>query len=282
MPFATANGIRLYYEWHGAEDGVPVVLVMGLGGDSTAWPFQLAALDAAPPRARVRQSRRRPERRARRGVHHPGHGRGPPRPPRRPRRRACAPARAVARRGDRPGGRPRRARAVREPPAPRDVGGTAPLLPGARRRGPHGAAPARPRELLPRAERLALHPRVLRDASPSWWRWSSSGRRTTRIRWRSTPISARPRPSLGHDARDRVHLIRCPTLVAVGSQDLITPPLLAEELASRIPGARLRVSAGRRARRHLGSARRLQPPLPRLPGRGQTLTSRHFGRFCRG
>jgi pimeloyl-ACP methyl ester carboxylesterase len=45
---------------------------------------------------------------------------------------------------------------------------------------------------------------------------------------------------LGHDARDRVHLIRCPTLVAVGSQDLITPPLLAEELASRIPGARLR------------------------------------------
>ncbi len=50
MPFATVNGIRLYYEWHGAEDGVPVVLTMGLGGDSTAWPFQLAAL---APRHRV-------------------------------------------------------------------------------------------------------------------------------------------------------------------------------------------------------------------------------------
>src|SRR6185436_17356267 len=44
MPFAAANGIRLYYEWHGVESGTPVVLVMGLGGDSTGWPFQLAAL----------------------------------------------------------------------------------------------------------------------------------------------------------------------------------------------------------------------------------------------
>src|SRR5215831_18531284 len=50
MPFARVNGIRLYYHWHGAEAGLPVVLVMGLGGDSTAWPFQLAAL---APRHRV-------------------------------------------------------------------------------------------------------------------------------------------------------------------------------------------------------------------------------------
>ena len=46
---------------------------------------------------------------------------------------------------------------------------------------------------------------------------------------------------LGHDARDRLHLIQCPTLVAAGSQDLITPPFLAVDLASRIPGARLQV-----------------------------------------
>ncbi len=50
MPFVTANGIRLYYEWHGAGNGVPGVLAMGLRGDSTAWPFQLAALT---PRHRV-------------------------------------------------------------------------------------------------------------------------------------------------------------------------------------------------------------------------------------
>src|SRR5262249_19805359 len=42
-----------------------------------------------------------------------------------------------------------------------------------------------------------------------------------------------------HDARDRLQLIRCPTLVGVGSQDLITPPFLAADLVSRIPRARL-------------------------------------------
>jgi pimeloyl-ACP methyl ester carboxylesterase len=47
--------------------------------------------------------------------------------------------------------------------------------------------------------------------------------------------------ALGHDARERLHLVRCPTLVAVGAQDLITPPVLAEELARRIPEARYRV-----------------------------------------
>ena len=46
MPFATVNGLRLHYEWHGEEGGTPLVLVMGLGGDSTAWPFQLAAFVA--------------------------------------------------------------------------------------------------------------------------------------------------------------------------------------------------------------------------------------------
>jgi pimeloyl-ACP methyl ester carboxylesterase len=46
---------------------------------------------------------------------------------------------------------------------------------------------------------------------------------------------------LGHDARDRLHLIQCPTLVAAGSQDLITPPFLAVDLASQIPGARLQI-----------------------------------------
>ena len=50
MPFATVNGIRLYYEWHGATDATPVVLVMGLGTDSSAWQFQVAAL---APRHRV-------------------------------------------------------------------------------------------------------------------------------------------------------------------------------------------------------------------------------------
>jgi pimeloyl-ACP methyl ester carboxylesterase len=44
---------------------------------------------------------------------------------------------------------------------------------------------------------------------------------------------------LGHDARSRLPAIRCPTLVSVGSLDLITPPALSDELARLIPGARL-------------------------------------------
>ena len=40
MPIAEANGQRLHYEVHG--EGEPLVCVMGLGGDTTAWVMQLA------------------------------------------------------------------------------------------------------------------------------------------------------------------------------------------------------------------------------------------------
>jgi pimeloyl-ACP methyl ester carboxylesterase len=40
VPFADANGQRLYYEVHG--EGEPLLCVMGLGGDHTAWVFQVA------------------------------------------------------------------------------------------------------------------------------------------------------------------------------------------------------------------------------------------------
>jgi len=35
--------------------------------------------------------------------------------------------------------------------------------------------------------------------------------------------------------------IRCPTLVVVGRQDALTPPELSQEMASRIPGAKLEI-----------------------------------------
>jgi pimeloyl-ACP methyl ester carboxylesterase len=41
------------------------------------------------------------------------------------------------------------------------------------------------------------------------------------------------------DSRPMLSSIRCPTLVIVGAQDEPTPPELAEEIASGIPGARL-------------------------------------------
>src|SRR5204863_3771501 len=42
MPFADANGQRLYYEVAG--EGEPLLMVMGLGADHLAWALQVPAL----------------------------------------------------------------------------------------------------------------------------------------------------------------------------------------------------------------------------------------------
>ncbi len=240
MPFATVDGLRLYYEWHGPETAPPVVLVMGLGGDSTAWPFQLAAL---APRYRV--------------LVFDNRGAG----------RSDAPDIPYTTRGmagdllgllDALG--VERAHLVGL-----SLGGTiaqeATL-----------AAPARVLSLQLHATWAGPHPyfqalvgavRAARQGfereafyrALSVWLFTPAcfARQPELVEMlvqRAThhpypvPLHAYLRQSdaaLGHDARDRLHLIRCPTLVAVGGQDLITPPLLAEELASRIPGAELRL-----------------------------------------
>ena len=41
------------------------------------------------------------------------------------------------------------------------------------------------------------------------------------------------------DSRPMLGSIKCPTLVLVGEQDVLTPPVLSEEMAAGIPGARL-------------------------------------------
>ena len=38
MAQAQVNGINLEYEVHGADDGVPLLLIMGLGVQLTRWP----------------------------------------------------------------------------------------------------------------------------------------------------------------------------------------------------------------------------------------------------
>jgi pimeloyl-ACP methyl ester carboxylesterase len=47
-----------------------------------------------------------------------------------------------------------------------------------------------------------------------------------------------------HDALDRLPRITAPTLVVTGEQDLLTPPWISEEVARAIPGARLEVIRG--------------------------------------
>jgi len=47
VPHAQVNGIRLFYEETGALDAPPLVLIMGWGGDHTAWALQAPAFAAA-------------------------------------------------------------------------------------------------------------------------------------------------------------------------------------------------------------------------------------------
>ena len=46
------------------------------------------------------------------------------------------------------------------------------------------------------------------------------------------------------DQRERAAAIRVPTLILCGEEDAITPPALSKELASLIPGSRLKLIAG--------------------------------------
>jgi 3-oxoadipate enol-lactonase len=48
----------------------------------------------------------------------------------------------------------------------------------------------------------------------------------------------------GHDTRERLGAIRCPTLVSVGEEDALVPLRFARELAGGIPGATLRAVPG--------------------------------------
>ncbi|HSE06444.1 MAG TPA: alpha/beta fold hydrolase, partial [Methylomirabilota bacterium] len=43
MPHVAVNGIRLFYQETGAPDAPPLVLIMGWGGDHTAWALQAPA-----------------------------------------------------------------------------------------------------------------------------------------------------------------------------------------------------------------------------------------------
>ncbi len=47
-----------------------------------------------------------------------------------------------------------------------------------------------------------------------------------------------------HDTHDRLEAIRCPTLVSVAEDDILVPPRFSREIAKRIPGAELHLVQG--------------------------------------
>lgn len=86
--------------------------------------------------------------------------------------------------------------------------------------------------LLPRL----IHADRLGDPEPAGTVMAMAGRigQDAFIR-QQTAIMGRP------DSRPGLGAIACPTLVAVGRQDVLTPPELAAEMAAGIPGARLEI-----------------------------------------
>jgi 3-oxoadipate enol-lactonase len=241
MPLATANGLRLYYEWHGREAGTPVVLVMGLGGDSTAWPYQLAAL---APRYRV--------------LVFDNRGAG----------RSDAPDEPYTTRimaGD--------LLALLDALGVERCHLVGLSLGGAIAQEATLADPARVASLQLHATWAGPHPyfeALVHAVRQARRHFDAEGFYRALSVWLFAPATFAAQPELietviqraihhpyppypvsldaylrqtdavlAHDTRERLHEIRCPTLVGVGTQDLITPPLLAEELARAIPGSRL-------------------------------------------
>lgn len=86
-----------------------------------------------------------------------------------------------------------------------------------------------PRLVWPQAPRLAALRATVRSMA-----WNVGAAAFAR---QQEAIIGRP------DARAALAHVACPTLVACGAQDLLTPPALHEEMAALVPGARLEVFA---------------------------------------
>jgi pimeloyl-ACP methyl ester carboxylesterase len=243
VPHATVGGLRLYYDWHGDGPGPPLVLVMGLGGDSTAWPFQLAAFRRRH-RCLVLDNR--------------GAGRSDaPDVPFTVRDMAAdllglLDAVGVERAhllGVSLGG------AIAQEAALAAPGRVASLQLHATWAGRDPWLEAVVTAF--RLARAAMAPEAFVRATLPWLFSPAAFTEQAGLLELIVQTGARPShvaplhgylrqagAALAHDARDRLPGLRVPALVAVGEEDLLTPPRFARELAGLIPGARLALIPG--------------------------------------
>ena len=240
MPNVTVNGISLHYVEAGA--GEPLVLIMGFGGDHTAWAFQIRPL---AERYRV--------------IAFDNRGAGQSDAPDvsyTTRMMAEDTAALLSALGvDRAhvvgvsmGGMIAQELALARPERVRSLHlGCSLARPDAHMR----ALNASWREL-----RVALgRESMFRALGPWLFAPRTYAERPNLIEaiMRSTVESAYPQSLtgflrqseavLGHDALGRLGAIRCPTLVSVGDNDILVPPRFTHELAGGIPGAELRLVA---------------------------------------
>ncbi|HEV8672430.1 MAG TPA: alpha/beta fold hydrolase [Methylomirabilota bacterium] len=243
MPLATVGGVKLYHEWHGAGPGAPLVLVTGLGGDSTAWGFQLAAF--AP---------------GRRCLVFDNRGVGRSDAPDVPFSTADMAAdllglldtldvRRAHLLGVSMGG------AIVQEAALADPDRIASLQLHCTWAGPDPYFRAVVEHFKTLRRRLE-HEEFLRAVGPWVFTAACYAERPEFVELVVQRGLGHPHPQplhgylrqadavLGHDTRARLGTLRCPTLVTVGTEDILTPPRLSREVAARIPEARLEVIPG--------------------------------------
>jgi pimeloyl-ACP methyl ester carboxylesterase len=233
----------LHHEWHGDGPGPPLVLIMGLGGDSTAWGFQLAAF---APRYRCLVFDNR-------GV---GRSEAPDGP-----WTIADMAADLWRLLDRlevtrahllgisMGGAIAQEAALA---APRRV---ASLQLHGTWAGPDPYFRAQVESFKVMRARLDRE-QFIRAVQPWIFTPDCFARRPDFLELIVRRGLDHPHPQplqsylrqadavIGHDARARLPALDVPTLVTVGAEDILTPPRFARELAGLVPGARLEVLAG--------------------------------------
>lgn len=238
MPRVRVGDIEMHYVEAGA--GEPVVLIMGIGGDHTAWAFQIRAF---AERYRV--------------IAFDNRGAGQTDQPDAP----CT----IALMADDTAGLMDRLAIARAHVVGVSMGGMIAQEVALR-------APGRVRSLQLHAT-LARPDAYTRQLLDVWRVQRAKLTLAERMRaqglWLFAPVTYAERPEFvetvvqnaidnphpqsltgfvrqaeavaGHDALDRVGAIACPTLVTVGEEDVLVPPRFARELAARIPGAELTV-----------------------------------------
>lgn len=238
MTKSPLENMPLPHRWHG--DGEPLVLIAGLGGKGTSWqPF----LDAAKHRFRVLT------------FDNPGAGRTPP---------LLGPvtiqemARCVRRLLDQLGiekacvvGRSMGGMIAQELAllAPERITRLVLVSTTARADG-HLAQIFR---FWARMAELGVAAEVRHQSSLLWCLGSMSLSSNARVQAyleakctadRPHDYALQARACARHDALERLPLLRTPTLVVSGTDDRLTPPRHAEELAKAIPGAELAYISG--------------------------------------
>lgn len=234
MPYQIINDLRIYYEWHGSEQGFPVVCINGLLSDTTSWGFQIPGL---APHYRV--------------LIYDCRGQGRSEKPPGPYTQATHAADLLA-----------LLDALQVPQAHMiglSNGGTVAMTFAL-------SHPHRVRRLV-LADTFAHADAVMQTKLHSWllamengnlamrfdvalpWVWSrtfiaQNAEVIELLRQRSASadiaaVQSLIRGTLDYDIRDRLPEIQHPALVVVGEEDVLTPPWYSRQLATLLPNARL-------------------------------------------